>query len=160
MITLPLKHGLEAYVDNDDAELIAGYNWYAMKMRNTWYVRATIPNSGGKKIYLHRLIMGEPEGIMIDHIDRNGLNCQKDNMREATNSENQKNRESSGGSSQFKGVYKGKGTEWTMEINTSGPKGVLTITGFRTEEGAAKRYDKLAKKYHGEFVRLNFPEEE
>ncbi len=157
MITLKLRHGLEAYVDDEDAEKIAGYKWYAMKMRNTWYVRATIPGSGGKKIYLHRLVMDEPEDLMVDHEDRNGLNCQKENLRVATNAQNQRNREAIGGTSKYKGVYKGKGG-WTMEINTGTKRGVLTITGFNSEEGAAKHYDKLAKKYHREFARVNFKE--
>lgn len=170
MITIKLRKGLEAWVDDEDKDLIAPYNWYAIKMRNTHYVRATIPKSmlkegqkQGTKVYLHRLVMGEPKDLMVDHIDRNGLNCQKENLRIVTNAENQLNRESAGGSSKYKGVYAAR-NGWTMEINTgkvmkSGNVKIITITGFHTEEGAAKKYDKLAKKYHGEFARLNFKEE-
>lgn len=159
MIEIHLTSGLIALVDDEDADKIKGYNWYSIKMRNTFYVRATIPNSGGKKIYLHRLIMGEPEGLMVDHKDGNGLHNMKKNLRNCTNAENQRNKQSLTGTSKYKGVYKKKRGGWTVEINTGTKKGIFTISGFATEEGAAKHYDKLAIKYHGEFARLNFPKE-
>jgi hypothetical protein len=97
MVKLHLTSGLVAMVDDEDWDLIKGYNWYSVKMRNTHYVRATIPKSGGKKVYLHRLIMGEPEDMMVDHIDGNGLNDQKSNLRICTNAENQRNKQSTSG---------------------------------------------------------------
>lgn len=153
---IQLTSGLVAHIDDEDWDKVKGYKWYSIKMRNTFYVRATIPNSGGKKIYLHRLIMDEPEDLMVDHKDGNGLNNKKYNLRECTNAQNQRNKQSTTGSSKYKGVYKKGRGGWTVEINTGGKKGILTITGFHTEEGAAKHYDKLALKYHGEFARLNF----
>jgi len=67
---------------------------YATTKRNTVYAVCNIGTSNGKTVkeFLHRLITDAPKGAEVDHIDGNGLNNKRSNLRIATNSENQYNR--------------------------------------------------------------------
>lgn len=67
---------------------------YATLKRNTVYAVCNIGTSNGKTVkeFLHRLIMDAPKGAEVDHIDGNGLNNKRSNLRIVTNSENQYNR--------------------------------------------------------------------
>ena len=82
-----------ALVDDADYDYLNQYNWTLFKVKKCYYSSSKI---NGKYILMHRLIMNAEKGQMIDHIDRNGLNCQRDNMRFCTYSENLKNRSSWG----------------------------------------------------------------
>lgn len=87
-----------AFVDDEDFEYLNKYNWYAQiykyKTCENIYAKTNITLSNGKKSTkrMHVIIMGKCKGKEIDHIDRNGLNCQKSNLRFCTHSENNKNR--------------------------------------------------------------------
>jgi hypothetical protein len=74
-------------IDDADYDLIKNYSWHIKKARKTDYVKA---NAGCKTVYLHRLIMGL-NGPMVDHKNRNGLDCRRDNLRHITKSGNQRN---------------------------------------------------------------------
>ena len=90
---ITLTKGYEAVIDVADVPLVAGYNWYALVMPRTVYA-ARNDRSGPKKrnVFMHRVILGEPEGLQTDHKDGNGLNNTRDNLREATISQNGSNR--------------------------------------------------------------------
>lgn len=63
--------------------------WGAMTPgRRQSYVRGVVD---GRKVLLHRLIMGEPEGLPVDHRDGDGLNNSRGNLRACTHSENRLN---------------------------------------------------------------------
>ena len=83
-------------------EWLNQWNWWSEKGHNTFYVTRQI---GKKRIRMHNLIMGTTELNTVDHIDLNGLNCQRNNLRRCTRSQNAKNR-TPWGSSKYLGVSK------------------------------------------------------
>jgi hypothetical protein len=111
----------------------------------------------GKKVQLHRLLIGAFEGEVVDHINGDTLDNRLRNLRVCTNAENIRNsRRRAGSGSQFKGVTRIKGTDrWRAQIMVNGCK--MYLGSFRDEESAARRYDEKAKELHGEFARCNFP---
>ena len=87
---LPLTQGKVALVDDEDFERCNAFKWCAVKMqrgngRAHWYAKRTIYHDGAMyTIFLHRFILGVPDGLQVDHEDGDGLNCQKYNMRYAS----------------------------------------------------------------------------
>ena len=80
---------LKCLIDNEDYEKIKNFNWYCEKDGNTYYARATV----NKKHYsMHRIIMNAEKCQIIDHINRNGLDNRKCNLRFCTVRENALNR--------------------------------------------------------------------
>lgn len=78
-----------AIIDLDDVEKCKKYKWHLKKDKNTSYVISTINEK--EKIFLHRLVLGYNGELDIDHIDRNGLNNRKNNLRVCSRSDNIKN---------------------------------------------------------------------
>jgi len=112
-----------------------------------------------KTVYMHREIMNPPADLVVDHRNCDGLDNRRTNLRFATHAQNTRNRrKKKNGSSQFLGVYfnKEKST-WDSQLMHNGKK--IWVGRFKTEIDAARAYDAAARKYHGEFARLNFPEE-
>ncbi len=157
------KHGIhKVIIDDEDYELIKNLKWNLVKDGNTYYVISSNPN-----LRLHRFIMesagNEINNKYIDHIDGDGLNNSKSNLRICCNSENQRNRRietqsTLNSSSRYKGVRKSyrKKNPWRSDIRL--PTGKLSLGNFLNEEKAAKAYDIAAIKYFKEFACLNFPE--
>jgi len=153
---------------NEGKFVLVGYWWYdwlmqwkwqIIKSKKTFYAKRTI-EFGLKKasIRLHRILLKTQ--LLVDHKDRDGLNCLPHNLREATYSENRMNSENTG-TSQFKGVsikhvkYKNKIYQyWSAEICKNGKR--IKIGQFKKQEDAAKAYDKKALELFGEFANLNF----
>lgn len=106
---------------------------------------------------MHRLIMGFPEGKYVDHINGNSLDNRKSNLRVCTNSENQRNRyKTIRNTSGYKGVrLNTKRNKYDAEIGHHGKHYYLGT--FLNPVDAAKAYDEMARKLHGEFAVLNFP---
>jgi hypothetical protein len=93
---------------------------------------------------------------LVDHHDGDGLNNQGYNLRPATHFQNcQNSRGKHGIYSLFKGIRQRRGGQWTARIRVY--KKELSLGCFHDEIEAAKAYDLAAKKYFGEFARLNFP---
>ena len=92
----------------------------------------------------------------IDHIDGNGLNNQRNNLRKATHQENMMNRQSNkNSSSQFKGVHWYERTnKWQARITFNQKR--ISLGYFTSEIDAAKTYNKKALELFGEFAKLNF----
>ena len=168
---LPLTRGLCALVDEEDLERLSRYNWQVLPCKSNIYagrVRRVSEGPGPERVLLHyevlRMRNPLPDGFMIDHADRYGLNCQKKNLRICTASENGANRGPNRGvkgrakSSKYKGVvyikahgYYKEG--WTATIRCRGEKYYL---GFFTEERAAvEAYNAAAYRLFGEFAYLN-----
>ena len=84
--TIPLPHGKVAFVDEDDYKKLIKHLWCVTKNRNTYYAHRTVC---GKTETMHHAIMGvPPKGLMIDHINGNGLDNHKCNLRIVTNRQN------------------------------------------------------------------------
>lgn len=158
MKLIQLRRGEFAKVDDEDFELVSKYKWYANTNGRTKYVKSTIRNDNVQTIILmHRLVFpGEIKGKQIDHIDGDGLNNQKSNLRICSHSENQMNRKPRiNTTSKFKGVYfKTKEEKWVAIIKLNGK--TKWLGRFKIETEAAIAYDRAAKELFGEFAKLNF----
>ena len=154
MKTIPLSQGKCAIVDDEDYAKLIEHKWYANKMGGIWYAMRAC---NGKKIYMHREIMGLYcyNKDMIDHINHNGLDNRKINLRVCTCSQNHRNRIPTKKTSKYKGVHWNKQKKrWRVFIYVSN-KHVL-LGQFKDEIIAAKTYDRAAKKYYKEFAYTNF----
>lgn len=159
MIEIPLTKGKVAIIDDSDAWVLEGNKWVAHSDGFNWYAERH-PHKNGKRWCesLHRLISGASKGMSVDHIDGNGLNNCRNNLRICTVAENALNRRPrKGGASIYKGVGKkfsrGKFWKWSAYIQINGKR--RNIGHFSTELEAAKAYNAAAIELHGQFARLN-----
>lgn len=152
MKEIKLTQGKVALIDDADFDWLNQWKWHAHKRGETFYAARAIKR---KTNYMHRIIMNPPKGVDTDHIDRNGLNCQRSNLRTCNRSQNCRNRSSRTNSySQYVGVsYYKRDDFWTARIEVKGKSIYLGI--FKKETDAALAYNDAAKKYHGEFANLN-----
>jgi hypothetical protein len=149
---IPLTEGYYALVDAADYEVLSQYNW---RFYNGYAAR----QQGRKTIYMHRQIADPPDGMMVDHANRNKRDNRRANLRVCTRRENILNQASKRTSrSRFKGVEYRKGRDKCFaRIRFQGKR--LWLGTFDDEVEAARAYDRAAVEYFGEFAHLNFPEE-
>ncbi|MHC4573173.1 MAG: HNH endonuclease [Planctomycetota bacterium] len=158
---IPLSQGKFAIVDPDDYEHLNKYKWHASKNASTFYAKRNLyPKRKGKPttIPMHRQIMNPPDHMLVDHINYDGLDNRKANLRLATPTENTRHtrRTLHPGTSKYKGVsWYTREKRWVVKIHADGK--TRTVGYFTDEIEAAKAYDKAAKIHHGEFAALNFP---
>jgi hypothetical protein len=108
---------------------------------------------------MHRLILGAQNGDLVDHKDRNGLNNRRNNLRLCTSSQNSMNviRKYKGKTSVFRGVHFHKAAnKWIAKVYAG--RVAHHLGSFVNEVDAAIAYDHAAKRLHGEFALVNFPE--
>ncbi len=150
-----LTKGYLAMIDTADTHFVAGWNWRALVDGNTVYaVRKDCSGPKQRSVKMHRIIMGNPEGLEIDHKDGDGLNNRRNNLREATRSQNNHNqRRSKNNTSGFKGVTWHKaGGKWQAQIMMDGRKRFLGL--HATPEAAHTAYCKASAELHGEYGRV------
>jgi hypothetical protein len=153
---IPLTRGKYAIVDKADYATLSQHNWFAVPHKNTFYAKRNIRIYGRKTMrYMHREILN---GEMIDHINRNGLDNRKFNLRACSNRQNQQNRKPRQGStSRYKGVNLDTvNNKWKARICLNGKQ--IHLGRFDSEIAAARAYDLMAKELFGQFARLNFVE--
>ena len=157
IVEIPLTRGKVAIVDEQDAPLALQFKWHACNRKTTWYAGSSHGRFfGGKGLYLHRVLMEPAEGQHVDHINGNGLDCRRENMRLCTVTENRRNKRKTHGASRFKGVQRNKtrvSRPWCAKITVN--YACLWLGSYATEEEAAVAYNEAAMKHFGEFARLN-----
>ncbi len=146
-------------LDAEDYYKYGKFNWSLGGSRKNFYAVRGIKNKNGEfeLVRLHRAIMNPPKRRVVDHRNGDGLDNRRDNLRIATKAQNACNgRKRKNTSSRFIGVHFHKGRNmWAARIQHH--KKDIWIGYFKSEVEAARAYDKAARKYHGEFARLNFP---
>jgi hypothetical protein len=155
---VPLTRGYEAIIDAADVPLVEAWNWMAKPDRNTVYASRT-DYSGPKPrtVLLHRALMGDPEGCLVDHRDGNGLNNRREgeqgNLRIASASQNQHNRGANkANTTNLKGVSRRKDRDkWHAKIRVDGK--LRHLGSFDTPENAHAAYCAAATKLHSQFAR-------
>jgi len=153
MKEIKLTQGQVALVDDEDFEYLNQFKWCAHKNGNVFYAIKTIYVYGKRtKGKMHNIIMGIK---FIDHVDNNGLNNQRSNLRACTNSENQMNATKRvKATSLYKGVYYCKKTgKWKSTIQINGNQ--IYLGYFIYEVDAANAYNKKAIELFGEFANIN-----
>lgn len=137
---IQLTQGLVAFVDCEDFEMLSAWKWCAHRERsNTYAVR----RHNGKIVRMHRFIL-QADGLLdVDHIDGNGLNNRRGNLRAATRQQNLFNqtKKTPGCSSQYRGVcWVSDRNRWVAYIMADGRRKHL---GYHlTELDAALAHDR------------------
>lgn len=159
MKTLQLSQNKEAFIDDEDFERVSKFKWTYQRAhigldKNCEYAFTTTGGSHKtrKRIYLHRFISNAPKGKLVDHINGNGLDNRKDNIRFASHSQNQANVKPKTNKmySNLKGVsfYK-QCNKWMSTITVSGKRIYLGV--FTTDVAAHEAYKNASIKHFGEF---------
>ena len=147
-----LTKGYVAIIDADDLEIVNTSNWYAsVKPRTVYAIRAVYNNGTQQILRLHRIIMKAPFGMEVDHINGNGLDNRKINLRVVSKNENAKNKRMNlNNISGFKGVsWSNKRGKWLSQIQHDGT--AIYLGCYLSKEEAYEVYCAASEKYHGEF---------
>lgn len=158
MIEIPLTRGAFALIDDQDRDLISGYTWQAHGDRLYTLYATARKRIGNKRITvrMHRLIMGlSPKDISeVDHINGNGLDNRRANLRIVTHRENQCNsRPRRNKHIKYKGVDLCRDGKWRARCTVNGH--TYHLGRFRTAKEAASAYNDFARRQFGLNARLN-----
>ncbi len=152
---IALSKGKFAIVDKADYEWLSQYKWCVSIAGTKMYA---CRREDGKTILMHRFIMNAPQDLVVDHIDGNGLNDRRNNLRLCTPTQNRYNCRVWTGTSKYKGVYRDrKSGKWVANICYK--RRCIYLGAYDSEAEAARAYDRKAVELFGEFAYLNFPEE-
>jgi hypothetical protein len=171
---IALGHDRFALVSAEDFERVSAFTWCLKRRRsdpNRLYAQRVVrvtPGRKGKKltISMHRFILGAQAGEVVDHINGDGLDNRRENIRLCTNRENSQNICSSKNTKRggFKGVnWHPKGKKWQAAIGAgtlkpNGKRKLIYLGLFKSAEDAARAYDRAAREHFGAFARTNFPD--
>lgn len=151
---ITLTNGHTAIIDAADAPLVDGFNWFSRGDGNTTYALRN-ENTGTKRrtLYLHRLLMSDPDGAQVDHVNGDGLDNRRSNLRLASAQQNVFNqRLSRKNTSGLKGVSRVKATgKWCAKITLNGKSKHLGY--YATVELAHAAYVHASLTMHGVFGR-------
>lgn len=156
--TIELTRGFRAVVDDEDYDRLVGIGkWQANVTGGQVYA---IHSQNRGRLYMHRVLV--PGATLVDHINGDGLDNRRANLRRATPAQNSRNMRplATPTSSRFKGVARQPRSAinpWRAYIRINGRSSWLGV--FPTQEEAARAYDAAARKHFGEFARLNFPKD-
>ena len=155
---IALTKGFVTIVDEADYDWLNQWKWcahsqgYAIRTQNIGYKNGKQIN---KTISMHRVIMEAPDDMDVDHINGDVRDNRRCNLRVCTTSENLRNKISKVGFSKYKGVgLHGYRKKWRSYITVDNKH--ISLGYFASEREAAEAYNEAAKKYFGEFAKLNF----
>lgn len=159
---IPLTQGRVAIVDDEDFEWLSQWKWHwrnaKFRPRSTGYARRRVRKCEKESSRLmHRVILNAPPGMEVDHINGDGLDNRRCNLRLATPSQNTANcKRPITNKTGFRGVYPHR-AKYRAKLSVSGRRVVGTLRLTPVE--AAEDYNRLALKHHGEFATLNVIDE-
>lgn len=158
-VLVPLTKGTFAIIDAEDAPSILRHRWALNGSgRGAWRSRQKGEPASPRHILMHREIMGlasSDEGE-VDHINGNGLDNRRANLRPASRSQNAANRGMDPrNESGFRGVTWHRG-KWRACITAQGR--AIHLGYFTDTTAAAMAYDAAARLHFGPYARLNFPD--
>lgn len=156
---IPLTQNQVAIVDDDDYEWLSQWNWHAKNENGHWYaMRADYSGPRQRTVRMHRAIMEAPRNKWVDHVNGDGLDNRRENLRICLPRQNCYNRSNTKRSaSRFKGVTPGwKPGLWRAQIVHDGE--LIYLGLFQSQRAAASAYDAAAKEHFGRFAKLNLAE--
>lgn len=155
-----LSQGKVALVDDEDFEWLSKWKWSTQWAPHNYYAVRTEYGEKNKTVYMHREITHPPNNLDIDHINHNGLDNRRENLRFCTTAQNTHHQiKRDGHTSGFKGIYWNKRKKkWQAKIRltANGISKQIFLGLFDSEIHGALAYDEAAKKYFGDFAELNF----
>lgn len=156
---IALTQGKYVIVDTADYAWLNQWKWCAARTGNQWYAYR---KHHGKTLCMHRLIMKPPTGMVVDHINGNGLDNRRVNLRICTqrqNNWNHRRRKQKNASSRFIGVHRDKRHPGKCYVRVTRDGQATNLGPFDDEVEAARARDRIAVELHGPFAYLNFPDE-
>lgn len=147
---IPLTKGMFAIVDAADYTALSQWKWHF----SNGYAARYGEERGKPAIRMHRQIMSAPDDMDCDHINGNGLDNRRRNLRVCTRQQNLCNKDSHVNTKPYKGVFwNRRARRWFASIQAKGKAYYLGY--FDTPEEAAVVYNKAARILHGQFARAN-----
>lgn len=160
-IEIPLTRDFVTIVDDEDSDLLA-FNWSVVtnSAGNVYAKRGVWENGQSKLLAVHRIILERMVGYplspneLTDHINGDGLDNRRSNLRLATPAQNPRNRKlQSNNTSGYRGVSLQPNGKWRARIKLNGK--FIYLGTHATPEQAHEAYKVAAIKYHGEFARFD-----
>lgn len=144
-----------ALLDDEDHARLCHYKWACMQSGRTFYARRYVKKDS---VFMHRDIIAVQKGQEVDHINGNGLDNRRENLRACTHAWNTKNmgKNRANATSKYVGVsWNSSDKRWRAQIRENGRP--VVIGCFKDENEAAKARDEHALRLNGPYARLNFP---
>lgn len=168
MKEIPLSQGKAALVDDEDFELLSAVDWLVGRVRNTFYAHRNVRRPDGKWVveFMHRVILTRKlgravtDGMHTDHVNGDGLDNRRENLREATDGQNQRNcrRHKANPSSQYLGISRDKvNNKWQAHVMVDYKS--IRLGRYATELEAAQAREVFIKEHPELNARSNFARE-
>lgn len=155
MKTIKLTKEKVALVDTEGLEKLSKHKWRTFVDGNTFYAVTTLGKRPNRKLgIMHRMILGAKKGQIVDHINGDGLDNRKSNLRFCTISQNAHNRHDKPKNGYWGVSFKARRNKWYSYVTCK--RKTHHLGCFDSIIDAARAHDVAAKKLLGEFARLNF----